>query len=68
MAEGTVKWFNEAKGFGFIEFVNPEEAAKANKPREPKAAETIHADAEESVNEEGEKKVNYLLKSLRRTP
>lgn len=22
MAEGTVKWFNEAKGFGFIEQVN----------------------------------------------
>ena len=25
MAEGTVKWFNEAKGFGFIE---PEDGSK----------------------------------------
>ncbi|MGM5481062.1 MAG: hypothetical protein ACQESE_01485 [Nanobdellota archaeon] len=47
---------------------NPEEAAKAGKPKEPKQAETMSTDEEESEDEDGNKKVNYLLRSLRRTP
>ena len=29
MATGTVKWFNDAKGFGFIEYSNTDDARAA---------------------------------------
>ncbi|MFP4118617.1 MAG: hypothetical protein ACLFTH_01025 [Candidatus Woesearchaeota archaeon] len=47
---------------------NPEEAAKAGKPTEPEKAGTLNADEEESEDSDGEKKINYLLRSLRRMP
>jgi CspA family cold shock protein len=36
MAEGTVKWFNDAKGFGFLE----EEGGNVDGPKGP-AAENV---------------------------
>ena len=66
--QDVAKKMKDAIDYEVWAYDNPEEAAKAGKPKEPKAAETINADEEESEDEDGEKKVNYLLKSLRRTP
>ena len=37
MATGTVKWFNDAKGFGFI---TPDKAVKTSSPTFPRFRET----------------------------
>ena len=47
---------------------NPEEAAKAGKVPEPKKAQELNVSDAETVDDEGNTTVNYLLKSLRRTP
>ncbi|MFW5865750.1 MAG: hypothetical protein ACOCU6_01515 [Nanoarchaeota archaeon] len=64
----TAKSIRDAIDYEVWAYKNPEEAAKANKPVEQKPVQELSADDAEIENETGEKKVNYLLRSLRRVP
>ena len=61
----VAKQVKDAIDYEVWAYNNPEEAAKAGKPKAPQEAETINAD-EEGDGEDNKK--NYLLRSLNRTP
>ncbi|MFW6378634.1 MAG: hypothetical protein ACOCZV_01285 [Nanoarchaeota archaeon] len=64
----TSKSIKDAIDYEVWAHENPEEAAKADKPVEQKPAQELSADDAEVEDEKGDKKVNYLLRSLRRVP
>ena len=62
------KSIKDAIDYEMWAYENPEEAANADKPIEQKPAEKLDADNAETEDDKGNTKVNYLLRSLRRTP